>query len=106
MLQPDCEPIMQTIQSLEHQTQEIDDRIGVLETKALQLNSLQYIVSQRKIDRLVRMKHALQDKWAMIQDLTFHDLRHDFAYRAREAGWSLEEVTHYLGLTTMLPIFS
>jgi len=49
---------------------------------------------------------ATQDQWAMIQDLTFHDLRHDFAYRAREAGWSLEEVAHYLGLATMLPIFS
>ncbi|GCE30318.1 hypothetical protein KDA_58340 [Dictyobacter alpinus] len=34
----------------------------------------------------------------MIQDLTFNDLRHDFAYRAREAGWSLEEVRDYLGL--------
>jgi hypothetical protein len=63
MLQPDCEPIMQTIQSLAHQTQEIDDRIGALETEALQLNSLQFIVSQRKVDRLVRVKHALQDKW-------------------------------------------
>jgi hypothetical protein len=63
MLQPDCEPIMQTIQNLAHQTQEIDDRIGVLETKASQLNPLQYIVSQRKVDRLVRVKHALQDKW-------------------------------------------
>jgi site-specific recombinase XerD len=49
---------------------------------------------------------ATQDQWAMIQELTFHDLRHDFAYRAREAGWSLEEVAHYLGLATMLPIFS
>jgi len=34
----------------------------------------------------------------LIEDLTFHDLRYDFAYRAREAGWSLEEVAHYLGL--------
>ena len=33
----------------------------------------------------------------VIADLTFHDLRRDFAYRAREAGWSPEEVTHYLG---------
>jgi site-specific recombinase XerD len=47
-----------------------------------------------------------QDHGAVIQDLTFHDLRHDFAYRAREAGWSLEEVAHYLGLATMLPLFS
>ena len=41
---------------------------------------------------------ATADQWALIEDLTFHDLRYDFAYRAREAGWSLEEVAHYLGL--------
>ena len=44
----------------------------------------------------------------VIQDLTFHDLRYDFAHRAREAGWSLEEVSDYLGLTTKqgaLPTF-
>ena len=29
--------------------------------------------------------------------MTFHDLRHDFAHRARAAGWSLEEVAYYLG---------
>jgi site-specific recombinase XerC len=33
----------------------------------------------------------------LIEDITFHDLRNDFASRAREAGWSLEEVTYYLG---------
>jgi hypothetical protein len=27
-------------------------------------------------------------------DLTFHDLRHDFAHRALEAGWTLEEVAY------------
>jgi integrase len=32
--------------------------------------------------------------------VTFHDLRHDFAHRAREAGWSLEEVAYYLGHLT------
>ena len=35
-----------------------------------------------------------------LADLTFHDLRHDFAHRAREAGWSLEEVAYYLGHVT------
>jgi site-specific recombinase XerD len=43
---------------------------------------------------------ATKDQWEVIQDLTFHDLRYDFAYRAREAGWSLEKVAHYLGLAT------
>jgi site-specific recombinase XerD len=43
---------------------------------------------------------ATKDQWALIQPLTFHDLRHDFAHRAREAGWSLEEVAYYLGHVT------
>ena len=30
-----------------------------------------------------------------INDIDFHDLRHDFAHRARAAGWSLEEVAYY-----------
>jgi site-specific recombinase XerD len=41
---------------------------------------------------------ATTAQWEVIQDLTFHDLRYDFAHRAREAGWSLEEVARYLGL--------
>ncbi len=51
---------------------------------------------------------ATQDQCGVIQDLTFNDLRYDFTYRAREAGWSLEEVAYYLGLVTKkgtLPIF-
>ena len=43
---------------------------------------------------------ASKDQWEYIHDLTFHDLRHDFAHRAREAGWSLEEVAYYLGHVT------
>ena len=43
---------------------------------------------------------ATKSQEEVIQDLTFHDLRYDFAYRAREAGWSLEKVAHYLGLGT------
>jgi hypothetical protein len=63
LFQPDCEPLMQTIQSLAQQIQEIDFRIGVLEAEAMQLNPLHYIISQRQVDRLIRVKHALQDKW-------------------------------------------
>ncbi len=63
MLQPDCELIMQTIQSLEQQALEIDNRIGALVAEAMRLNPLQYIVSQRKIDHLIGAKHALQDEW-------------------------------------------
>lgn len=43
---------------------------------------------------------ATKYQWELIHDLTFHDLRHDFAHRAREAGWSLEEVAYYLGHVT------
>ena len=32
--------------------------------------------------------------------MTFHDLRHDFAHRARASGWSLEEIAYYLGHVT------
>jgi site-specific recombinase XerD len=43
---------------------------------------------------------ATKDEWEYIHDVTFHDLRHDFAHRARTAGWSLEEVAYYLGHIT------
>jgi len=43
---------------------------------------------------------ATTDQRTVIQALTFHDLRQDFGERAREAGWSLEEVAYYLGYVT------
>lgn len=45
-------------------------------------------------------KKATKDEWEIVQDVTFHDLRHDFAHRAREAGWTLEEIAYYLGHVT------
>ena len=36
----------------------------------------------------------------MIQDVTFHDLPHEFAHRARAARWTIEEVAYYLGHMT------
>lgn len=44
-----------------------------------------------------RATHA---EYAFIADISFHDLRHDFAHRARAAGWSLEAVAFYLGHIT------
>lgn len=44
-----------------------------------------------------RAPHA---EWSLIADISFHDLRHDFAHRARAAGWSLEAVAYYLGHIT------
>jgi site-specific recombinase XerD len=43
---------------------------------------------------------ATKGEWELIGDVTYHDLRHDFAHRAREAGWHLEEIAYYLGHTT------
>ena len=39
---------------------------------------------------------ATADQWPLIAEITFHDLRHDFAHRARAADWTLEEVAYYL----------
>src|SRR2546421_372470 len=41
-----------------------------------------------------------RDQRAVIEDLSFNDLRHDFAQRARAAGWLPEEVAYYLGQVT------
>jgi site-specific recombinase XerD len=46
-------------------------------------------------------RQATQEEWKLIADLSFHDLRHDFAHRARDAGWTLEEIAYYLGHVTM-----
>jgi len=43
---------------------------------------------------------ATQRSWPLIADVTFHDLRHDFAHRARTAGWTLEAIAVYLGHQT------
>jgi site-specific recombinase XerD len=45
-------------------------------------------------------EQATKDQWQAIKDITFHDLRQDFAQRAREGGWSTQEVMNYLGLAT------
>lgn len=43
---------------------------------------------------------ATKDEWDLVSDVTYHDLRHDFAHRARESDWHLEEIAYYLGHTT------
>ncbi len=43
---------------------------------------------------------ASKEQGEVIEGLSFHDLRHDFAVRAREAGWTPEEVAYYLGDVT------
>ncbi len=43
---------------------------------------------------------ATHDEWQLIAPITFHDLRHDWAHRARAASWSLEEIAVYAGHQT------
>jgi site-specific recombinase XerD len=43
---------------------------------------------------------ATTDQYELIENVSFHDLRYDFAQRAREAGWSPEEVAYYFGDVT------
>jgi len=43
---------------------------------------------------------ATKEQWEVIDELSFNHLRHDFAERAREGGWSPEEVAYYLGYVT------
>lgn len=45
-------------------------------------------------------QRAADDDEKLIADISFHDLRHDFAHRALESGWSLEELAYYLGQMT------
>jgi integrase len=77
-----------------------------------------YVFTSRRSERLTeeaihywfrKLKaQGTQDQREVIEALTFYDLRYDFAHRAREAGWTLEEVASYLGLAAKqgaLPTF-
>jgi site-specific recombinase XerD len=46
-------------------------------------------------------QQATPEEHAVIADISFHDLRDDFAHRAFSAGWTLEEVAYYLGHMTL-----
>jgi site-specific recombinase XerD len=69
-----------------------------------------YVFSSQRGDRLTEAgihhwlrtlkRRATREEWALVHDVTFHDLRHDFAHRARASGWTLEEVAYYLGHVT------
>ena len=45
-------------------------------------------------------RRATNDERELVSDVTFQDLRYDFARRARAVGWTAEEVADYLGHTT------
>jgi site-specific recombinase XerD len=59
-------------------------------------------LSERGIEHLWTQlkRQGSYEEWQLIADVTFHDLRHDFAHRARQSGWSLEEIAVYLGHQT------
>jgi hypothetical protein len=69
MLQPDSASLIDVIQGLAQQIEEIDFRIGDLANEAMDLDPLQYLVLQRKVDRLTKAKRALQDKWTHAMDV-------------------------------------
>ncbi len=59
-------------------------------------------LSERGIEHLWMhvKRRGTHEEWQLIAEVTFHDLRHDFAHRARAAGWSLEEIAVYAGHQT------
>lgn len=59
-------------------------------------------LSERGIEHLwTQMKEtASHDEWKLIKDILFHDLRHDWAHRARTCGWNLEDIAVYVGHQT------
>jgi len=59
-------------------------------------------LSTRAIEHLwMSLKRtATHAEWEQIKDITFHDLRHDWAHRARQSGWLLEEIAVYAGHQT------
>lgn len=69
MLQPENESLLEVIQGLAQQIEEIDARIGDIANEATEPGALQYLILQREVDRLVRAKRALQDKWNHAMDV-------------------------------------
>src|SRR5699024_8770829 len=41
----------------------------------------------------LKMKATIH-QWKLIKDITFHDLRHHFALRARDSVWKMDESAH------------
>jgi site-specific recombinase XerD len=49
---------------------------------------------------------AKPDEQAMIAEIRFQDVRNDFVHRVIETGWTLEEVTYYVGNITNIGTLS
>jgi site-specific recombinase XerD len=59
-------------------------------------------LSERGIEHLwtALKAGATAAEWELVKSIRFHDLRHDWAHRARQSGWSLEEIAVYAGHQT------
>jgi site-specific recombinase XerD len=59
-------------------------------------------LSERGVEHLWAQfkRQGTYEEWQLISDIPFHGLRHDFAHRARQSGWSLEEIAVYAGHQT------
>jgi site-specific recombinase XerD len=59
-------------------------------------------LSERGIEHLwtALKAGATAVEWEFVKSVRFHDLRHDWAHRARKSGWSLEEIAVYAGHQT------
>ncbi len=59
-------------------------------------------LSERGIEHLwsALKASATAAEWELVKSVRFHDLRHDWAHRARQSGWTLEEIAVYAGHQT------
>lgn len=59
-------------------------------------------LSERGIEHLwtALKAGATVAEWELVKSVRFHDLRHDWAHRARQSGLSLEEIAVYAGHQT------
>src|SRR5258707_1242361 len=66
------------------------------------------VIARKTLGYLLKYRYrsimplSLPKPYPLLQRLSirFHDLRHDWAHRARVAGWLLEEIAVYLGHQT------
>jgi hypothetical protein len=69
MLQSNCELLVHEIDQLTREIRAIDDHIHALEVEGMnQLNPLQYLRLQPRIDHLIKEEQILQGKWNKAMD--------------------------------------
>lgn len=69
MQQPNCEPLMQTVEELADHISDIDKQVGALVAESMDyLNPWQYLAFQGKINHLNREQQKLQAQWFHAMD--------------------------------------